>query len=265
MSKRVKFVQAQLNARGLSAGKEDGILGPKTLKALTKVDGIKDHWAGKRKVIAFIQLLAKEQGIDSGKIDGYWGPQTEFAFDSIEDRDQRDKEPVLVRPEELPDENPNDWPKQTPESELVDYYGEVGKNQTRIQLPFPHKLAWKTTSVVNSFFCHEKVHDSMKRVLVRVFEHYGTEEIKRLRLDFWGGCLNVRKMRGGSRYSMHSWGIAVDYDPVRNKLKWGRDRASFARSDYDMWWKFWEEEGWVSLGRQNNFDWMHVQAAKLRS
>lgn len=30
-------------------------------------------------------------------------------------------------------------------------------------------------------------------------------------------------------------------------------------------WKCWEEEGWVSLGRQRNYDRMHVQAAKLNS
>ena len=96
-----------------------------------------------------------------------------------------------------------------------------------------------------------------------MLEEYGEEEIVRLRLDLWGGCLNVRKMRGGTRYSMHSWGIAVDYDPDRNRLKWGRDRAAFAGPDYDVWWRFWEEEGWVSLGRTRNIDWMHVQAAKL--
>ena len=45
-------------------------------------------------------------------------------------------------------------------------------------------------------------------------------EIHRLRLDVWGGCLNVRKMRGGTRNSMHSWGIALDYDPQNNQLKW---------------------------------------------
>ena len=84
-----------------------------------------------------------------------------------------------------------------------------------------------------------------------------------MRLDLWGGCLNVRKMRGGSRYSMHSWGIAIDYDPGKNRLKWGRDRAAFAKPEYDTWWRLWEEEGWVSLGRTRNFDWMHVQAAKL--
>jgi hypothetical protein len=62
---------------------------------------------------------------------------------------------------------------------------------------------------------------------------------------------------------MHSWGIAMDYDPERNKLKWGRDKAAFAWPEYDAWWRLWEEEGWISLGRQRNFDWMHIQAAKL--
>jgi len=87
-------------------------------------------------------------------------------------------------------------------------------------------------------------------------------ESKTLKLDLWGGCLNVRRMRGGRKYSTHSWGIAVDYDPLHNRLKWGRDKALFARPEYNKWWEFWEKEGWVSLGRTRNFDWMHIQAAK---
>lgn len=61
----------------------------------------------------------------------------------------------------------------------------------------------------------------------------------------------------------HAWGLAIDWDPAHNKLKWGRDRARLARPEYDTWWRLWEEEGWVSLGRTRNFDWMHVQAVKL--
>ena len=102
----------------------------------------------------------------------------------------------------------------------------------------------------------------MKRVLTNTFNHYGYERIKDLRLDHWGGCLNVRRMSGGRKYSTHSWGIAVDYDPQHNRLKWGRDKAFFARPEYSKWWEFWENEGWTSLGRTRNFDWMHIQAAK---
>ena len=103
----------------------------------------------------------------------------------------------------------------------------------------------------------------MKAVLTKVLELYGIEEIQRLGLDVWSGCVNVRKMRGGTEWSMHSWGIAVDYDDTNNQLKWGRDKARFARPEYDKWWQCWEKEGWESLGRKKNYDWMHVQAAKI--
>jgi hypothetical protein len=125
------------------------------------------------------------------------------------------------------------------------------------------KLAWNKSEIIHSFYCHAKIHDSLLRVLNKVLNYYGEEEIRRLRLDLWGGCYNERPIRGGTKWSMHSWAIAVDFDPLRNKLDWGRDKASFAAPVYNKWWDCWEEEGWVSLGRQRNFDWMHVQAAKL--
>ena len=35
------------------------------------------------------------------------------------------------------------------------------------------------------------------------------------------------------------------------------------RREAEDWWRIWEEQGWTSLGRVRNFDWMHVQATKL--
>lgn len=263
--KKIKFVQEQLNKMGLDAGPVDGLMGPKTRGALNRADGIDQDWPDKKKITTFIQLVAQEECIDVGGIDGMWGPATEFAFDMLLERfsGEEEADSGFIRPEDLPDDNPNNWPSQRTDEELIRFYGQPGQNQTRIQLPYPHKIAWNTEQTVNSFLCHEKVHDSLKRILDRVLDAYGPEEISRLRLDMWGGCLNVRKMRGGTRYSTHSWGIAVDYDPVRNQLNWGRDKAVFARPEYNTWWELWEEEGWVSLGRARNFDWMHVQAAKL--
>jgi hypothetical protein len=170
--------------------------------------------------------------------------------------------PLLWRDEEPLAVNPNHWPDQN-EANLNTFFGAVGTNQANLVLPYPHRVAWNVRQTIHSFSCNSKVHDSAQRALTKVFDHYGMERIKELRLDRWGGCLNVRKMRGGSKWSMHSWGIAIDYDPDRNQLKWGRDKAAFAQPEYDSWWRFWEEEGWVSLGRTRNYDWMHVQAAKL--
>jgi len=140
--KAIKFLQAQLNARGLKAGQEDGILGPQTLNALNQVEDIPQKWSKHRKAVAFIQLLAKEKAIESGAIDGYWGPQTEFAFECLQQIINEGKKPDIWRPEDLPDENPNGWPKQTPEGNIIDFFGEVGEDQVRIELPYPHKIAW---------------------------------------------------------------------------------------------------------------------------
>ncbi|MCB2067091.1 MAG: M15 family metallopeptidase, partial [Erythrobacter sp.] len=154
----------------------------------------------------------------------------------------------------------NVWPRQ---KDVLVYYGKPGANQTMLASPYPMKLAWDNSKVINKFSVHEKVHDSMARVLKRALDHYGLAEIQRLNLDQWGGCLNVRKMRGGNNYSMHSWGIAIDIDPSNNQLRWGSDRAHMARKDRLPFVKLWEEEGWLSLGRERNYDWMHFQAARL--
>lgn len=217
---------------------------------------------GTRKVVAFLQLTARDKGVDPGTIDGLWGPATQHAYDSLAHLEDHGSLPPLFRDEVPSSANPNGWPVEK-EAKLIAAYGQVGKNQTTVTLPYTHLLAWDTRTKVNSFSCNKKVAASIARVLEKVLAHYGKDGIHDLRLNLWGGCLNVRKKRGGSSWSTHAWGIAIDYDPDNNQLKWGRDRATLAAPVYGPWWKFWEEEGWLSLGRARNFDWMHVQAARL--
>lgn len=154
----------------------------------------------------------------------------------------------------------NLWPRQ---KDVPEFFGEVGKNQVTVKLPYRKWLAWDLRKSVNTASYHEKVAASALRVHERILAHYGMAEIDRLDLDVTGGTLAVRKMRGGDSWSMHSWGIAEDTDPARNQLKWGRNLATLDNKEYDAYWGFWEDEGWVSLGRMKNYDWMHVQAARL--
>lgn len=176
-------------------------------------------------------------------------------------------------PESLPEREP-DLPKYPPlpasaglslpkQKDCMKFYGGVGLHQTMLVLPYPMKLAWDKKVKVNRISVHEKVHDSAKRAFERIANVYDDEKRRTLGIDLFGGSLNVRKMRGGSSYSMHSWGIAIDFDPERNQLKWGKDRARLARPDAVEFWRCWEAEGWVSLGRARDMDWMHVQAARL--
>lgn len=272
----VYIIQARLKELGHYTGAIDGERGPLThaavLKALQARAGdlptAWQEWSDKRQAIAFLQLFCHDKGINAGTIDGWWGPQTDFAFDSLQTLLETGSPPDDWRDLEPLDVNPHHWPQQT-QSALTAFYGPHGEKDgftpplIRVECPWELKIAWNQNQKTRRIACHEKVADSLGRTLTRIHTHYGEAEIDRLRLNLYGGSYNPRKMRGGSNWSTHSWGIALDWDPEHNQLKWMHDQASLASSDYDDWWRFWEEEGWVSLGRSRNFDWMHVQAAKL--
>lgn len=225
-------VQTRLKALTIYAGKLDGSAGPMTLAAIRGF-----------------------QRITGLKPDGVVGPKTLAELFPAPITPTLDPSPKLRT-----DRVNNDWPRQ---KDVPDFYGEVGKNQVKVTLPYKQWLAWDLRKSVASESWHVKVADSASRVHTRILAHYGLEEIDRLDLDVTGGTLAVRQMRGGTSWSMHAWGIAKDFDPARNQLKWGRDRAMLDDKAYDAFWGFWEDEGWVSLGRLRNYDWMHVQASRL--
>lgn len=265
----LRELQSWLKKAGIYKGKVDNLDGPKTQSAINTF--LEKHqipfkkWSNARRQLAAKQLVCKLEGIEVGEIDGFFGPQTQYAFefymhrvrtgkDPEPWRDEAEKQPPVVKPGKSP------WPKQ---SVVESYYGKIGENQTTLILPFPMRIAWNRAQVITKFSCHQKVVKSATRILTRVADAYDHPKRQKLGLDLFGGCLNVRKMRGGTNWSMHSWGIAIDFDPMRNELKWGRDKAFLARPEAETFWKLWEEEGWLSLGRTRNYDWMHVQAATL--
>ena len=153
----------------------------------------------------------------------------------------------------------NNWPKGTTE-ELMAFYGPVGKNQTKLRVPYPLTLSWAPHVQVTRITCHQKVAESMDKVMNIILESYGRDEINRLRLDNWGGCLNVRKKRGGNNYSVHSWGAANDWYPEANQLWTPWHRASFSQPVYIDFFNAWIGEGWNPLGLSANFDAMHIEA-----
>ncbi|TCO08040.1 M15 family metallopeptidase [Natronoflexus pectinivorans] len=261
-TKTIKTVQALLKEKGLYNGSIDGIAGPLTAAGLSKVNGLNHGWAKNRQMVGFIQLSANDRGIDPGPIDGLWGPRTQAAFDELVYQIENGKPQPLWRPDEIVVPNPHQWPVQHTKK-FYDFYGERGSNLISIDLPYEMKLAWQLRTKVKKTSCHKKVADSVVKVLQRVRDIYGLKELQKLRLDLFGGCFNNRPVRNGALWSTHAWGIALDFDPDRNQLRWGRDKALLANPVYDDWWKCWEDEGWISLGRKRNFDWMHVQAARL--
>ena len=255
-------VQRLLKAAGYYGGSIDGDFGPKSWEAVEKL--LTKHkpealdWTEARKKVAAVQIVLYAAGFEPGEIDGYYGHNTQNAFEAWID-EQED------RPSWSPDRDYVDtkWPSQ---SGVRQFFGEPGNPKCtagKAVLPIPFKIAWNTSQSITRFSCHELVADALTGIYRDAVQHYGEKQFRALRLDLFGGCYNLRKMRGGSRYSMHSWGIAVDHDPEHNQLRWDSNRASFARPKYDAWWRIVEGYGAVSLGRQRDFDWMHFQFATL--
>jgi hypothetical protein len=137
-----------------------------------------------------------------------------------------------------------------------------GSYLTTIKLPYPMRLAWDTKTKVTKMRCHKLVADDFIGVFNDLLEHYGYEKIVELGIDLFGGCFNFRAMRGGSDYSRHSWGIAIDLDPERNKLKETSNTARFARHEYKPMIDIFYRHGFVSLGREKNYDWMHFEISE---
>lgn len=128
-----------------------------------------------------------------------------------------------------------------------------------IQLPYPMRLAWDTDTIVHRMRCHKLVADKFLAVFNEIHRVYGYEKIKELGIDLFGGCFNFRRMRGGNDWSKHSWGIAIDLDPARNKLKETSRTARFARPEYKDMIDIFYKHGFISLGVEKNYDWMHFE------
>ena len=132
-----------------------------------------------------------------------------------------------------------------------------------IDMPYPMRLAWDKNQIVRKITCHKEIAEPLKAVFSDILEHYGLDKIRELGIDIFGGCFNFRKMRGGSEFSVHSWGLAIDLDPERNQLKETARTARFARPEYKAMIDIFYKHGFISLGREKNYDWMHFQWEKF--
>ena len=150
-------------------------------------------------------------------------------------------------------------------NEIIDKYGKPNQNGTylvSIKLPYPMRLAWDKNTKVNTMRCHKLVAQNFTNVFNDLLNHYGLAKIQELGIDLFGGCFNFRAMRGGSDYSRHSWGIAIDLDPERNQLKETSKTARFARPEYKDMIDIFYKHGFINLGVEKNYDWMHFEKSE---
>lgn len=148
------------------------------------------------------------------------------------------------------------------DQQIIDKYGQPGDpdNLTTIVLPYQMRIAWDLTKNVSKIQCHKLIADNLKAVFNDLLTHYGYDRIKELGIDLFGGCVNVRLMRGSkTKWSRHSWGVAIDLDPARNQLKETSKTARFARPEYKPLIAAFYKHGFIGLGPEQNRDWMHFE------
>lgn len=146
------------------------------------------------------------------------------------------------------------------QAEKFKIYGVPGdKNLVSIKLPYPMRISWDLEHSVNKISCHKLIAKSLSDVFAELLKYYGYPNIKKLGIDLYGGCYNYRQMRGGTEWSSHAWGIAIDLDPARNPLKAGSNTAQFAKKEYKPMINIFYKHRFVNLGIEKNYDWMHFE------
>lgn len=248
-----KAIQHFLNLAGGYRLVEDGAFGPVSFTAAR--DYLADRrlpatWSDERTYIAIQQLFLNETMNAGLLVDGQMGPKTDAAIAAYAGKDLV---PVKVL-----------WPRQR---DVPSYFGAITtRNQTRVEVPYEMYASYERlpSHRVESIQCHKKVAKALGRILRRTAAHYKAAEIRKLNLDIFSGSRVVRKITGGVGYSMHSWGIAFDFDAAHNQFNqqsW--EGAAFAKPAYADWLRFWAQEGATNLGVARNYDWMHFQFARL--
>lgn len=154
------------------------------------------------------------------------------------------------------------WPSQAIVRSGLSIFGKPGDESNLVNIKPAYQLYYCGTPV-KTIRVHNAIAADVEAALKEILEHYGLAEIKRLGLDQYSGSYNYRKSTGGSTLSMHAWGVALDFAAEKNTYSMKKPQATLSHPDCNKWWEIWEKHGAVSLGREKDIDWMHLQFAKL--
>ena len=174
--------------------------------------------------------------------DGQWGPKSRAAC-------QAHLQALM------PKFNP--WPEDN-EVAITRFFGKAGDESQLVSFEFPFPMFYDGKRVLRSR-CHRLVKDSLLRILGEIGTRWAGQRGILEEAEDYGGIFNHRPMRGGTRPSRHSWGIAIDLDADDNGLKapWP-EKADMPLEIMEAF----AREGWIGLGWTIGRDAMHFQCTR---
>lgn len=146
------------------------------------------------------------------------------------------------------------------EKQIIAKYGKPGTNIVSMILPYKMRIAWDLKTSVSTMQCHKLMVSRFTDVFKDLLDHYGYAQIKEFGIDIFGGCYNYRQMRGGTSWSRHSWGIAIDLDPGRNGLKTPWLKSNFSKPLYAPMIEIFYRHDFFNLGKEKGYDAMHFES-----
>ena len=194
-----------------------------------------------------IKQIQKKVGVTA---DGIIGPKTLAAIAEALDINTATKSALL-------------WPTQAEVRSGKSIFGKAGdeSNLVSIAPAYPLYFDGKKCKTIR---VHRLIAPVVKNALEDILEYYGLDQIKALGLDQYSGSYSYRKTTTGASMSMHAWGIALDFAAATNAYSMKKPKASLSIPACQKFWEIWESYGAVSLGRAKDFDWMHLQFARLK-
>lgn len=228
-----KPIQKKLNVAA------DGYAGKNTLKALSNYFGCNENWKSIQHVVGTMA-------------DGIAGPNT-----------------ISKIMEKMGIETPlksNILPQSKVRTNSS-IYGRAGDESNLVNVPVPANYPLKYEGKpVKTIRIHKLVKDNLSKALQEIADYYENkygsveEAVKKAPGIYnYSGSYNFRKTTTGSVYSMHAYGLALDFDAENNTYHMPMSKARLARPEYKEFVDILEKYGCYSLGRRSGKDMMHFQ------
>lgn len=207
--------------------------------------GVKLKLGSKGKEVEQLQSKLKELGFFGSKIDGSFGPLTDEAVRAFQKKNNLEVDGVVgektlavlsihVQDSTVLDTSAIKPPKTY--QELYDRFGDpLQAGWESVNLAFcevPSSLkCFPLVKGKRGFYCHKKLVTQFQKVFNEINEKGLAKEVYS-----FDGCWNVRKVRGGTKLSLHSWAIAIDINYEGNEL--GNNSPKMPKSLIDIFAKY---------------------------